>query len=340
VSRAIKQNSRNERGMALLVVIVVISLLIILTVQLGSNMRRELVSSANLKDDQGADNIARSGVNIAMEILVADRKISDVDSFHDAWGQVSSQDLSSLFEQGVLHLTVADLSGRLQVNSLVSVPNGQEGVNAFTAAKMRAILKRLLLSGNFGELDERKAAEIVDSLADWIDSDDRTSDFGAEENYYRSLEHPYGCKNGPVTFIEELLLVKGITSELLYGDSEHKGLAGFLTAQGNDGKININTADPVLLQAMASGVTEELAKTMVDFRDEENNERKLSSINWYKDVPGWPQKVVFDEKSITTKSSFFMISAIGEVSSIKKTHRAIVHRELNNLITLLSRKVE
>ena len=218
------------------------------------------------------------------------------DSFYDAWSMVSGRDLSSLFEQGTLKLRISDLSGRLQVNSLVSARKGEQGADAATAQKMRDILKRLLLSGNFGDIEEHQALEIVDSLTDWIDSDDRESTFGAEESYYRSLEHPYGCKNGPVSFVEELLLVKGMNREFLYGTKDHKGLAPYLTGQGNDGKININTADPLLLQAMEPRMTEELAQAMAGFRGEEKNEHKLSSVNWYKEIPGWPAKVVFDEK--------------------------------------------
>jgi general secretion pathway protein K len=326
--------------MAMLMTIMVVSLLIVVTLQFARSMRQELVSSVNVKDNGLLEAVARSGVNVAMEVLSRDGRTNNFDSFHDVWSKISGRDLSFLFVQGTLHLTIMDLSGRLQVNSLVSVRKGEQGVDAATAQKTRDILKRLLLSGNFGSLEERQATEIVDALIDWIDSDDRESAFGAEESYYRSLEHPYGCKNGPVTFIEELLLVKGISPEILYGTKNHKGLALYLTVQGNDGRININTADPLLLQAMELRMTEELAKEMADFRSEEKNERKLSSGIWYKEIPGWPEKVVFDEKIVTTKSSYFFITAVGDHNSMKKKTTVIVHREPDNRIIPLSRKVE
>jgi general secretion pathway protein K len=205
---------------------------------------------------------------------------------------------------------------------------------------MRQMLKRLLLSGNFGGIEEQRAMEIVDSLTDWIDSDDRESTFGAEEGYYRSLEDPYGCKNGPVAFVEELLLVKGINREILYGSNDHKGLASYLTVQGNDGRININTADPLLLQAMEPRMTLELALAMTGFRGEEKNEQKLSSVNWYKEIPEWPAKVVLDEKTITVTSGFFRIISVGELHLMKKEIVVDVYREQNNRIIPLSRTVE
>jgi general secretion pathway protein K len=333
-------NPQGEKGMALLITIMIVTLLIIVTVQFGRSMRRERVSSANLRDNGLLEAMADSAVNVAMEILARDGKTNAFDSFFDGWSMVAGRDLSSLFEQGTLKLRISDLSGRLQVNSLVSARKGEQGADAATAQKMRDILKRLLLSGNFGDIEDQQALEIVDSLTDWIDSDDRESTFGAEESYYRSLEHPYGCKNGPVSFVEELLLVKGISREILYGTKDHKGLAPYLTGQGNDGKININTVDPLLLQAMEPRMTEELAQAMAGFRGEEKNEHKLSSVNWYKEIPGWPVKMVFDEKTITTKSGFFRIAAFCELHSMKKEIAVVMHREQNNRIVPLSRKVE
>jgi hypothetical protein len=67
--------------------------------------------------------------------------------------------------------------------------------------------------------------EIADSIIDWRDTDEQVSATGAESEYYQSLQPPYQCKNGPFETVEELLLVKGMTPELLYGmDVNHNGL--------------------------------------------------------------------------------------------------------------------
>ena len=59
--------------------------------------------------------------------------------------------------------------------------------------------------------------EIADAILDWIDPDDETREFGAESDYYEQLTPPYAAKNGPLDTIEELLLVRGVTPQLLYG---------------------------------------------------------------------------------------------------------------------------
>lgn len=67
--------------------------------------------------------------------------------------------------------------------------------------------------------------EAADSIVDWRDSDSSVTDQGAEDDYYLSLPEPYRCKNGPLESVEELLLVKGITHELLYNyDRNHNGM--------------------------------------------------------------------------------------------------------------------
>jgi type II secretory pathway component PulK len=58
---------------------------------------------------------------------------------------------------------------------------------------------------------------IADALLDWMDADDTAREFGAEQEYYSSLTPAYAPRNGLPTSIDELLLVRGVTSQLLYG---------------------------------------------------------------------------------------------------------------------------
>lgn len=58
---------------------------------------------------------------------------------------------------------------------------------------------------------------ICDSLLDWMDADDEPRAFGAEGEFYGALEKPYRPRNGVPLSIEELLLVRGMTREILFG---------------------------------------------------------------------------------------------------------------------------
>lgn len=59
--------------------------------------------------------------------------------------------------------------------------------------------------------------DIADAILDWLDPDDEPREAGAEVDYYSGLSPPYAPKNGPVDTVEELLLVRGVTPQLLLG---------------------------------------------------------------------------------------------------------------------------
>ena len=104
---------------------------------------------------------------------------------------------------------LTDESTRINLNILTLADEFQENGG-------RTIL--LTLPG----MDEYTA----DAILDWIDADDETREYGAEiDDYYSGLDPPYAPKNGPPDSVEELLLVRGVTPELMFGvDTNHNGI--------------------------------------------------------------------------------------------------------------------
>ncbi len=76
--------------------------------------------------------------------------------------------------------------------------------------------------------------DVADAIVDWIDSDNKPRANGAEEDYYQTLTPPYHCKNGPLDSLEELLLVRGVTPELLFGNDRNRN--GILDPSEDDGR--------------------------------------------------------------------------------------------------------
>jgi type II secretory pathway component PulK len=66
---------------------------------------------------------------------------------------------------------------------------------------------------NLPGMDESTA----DAILDWCDADDTSRALGAESEYYSGLEPPYQPRNGTPASLEELLLVRGVTREQLFG---------------------------------------------------------------------------------------------------------------------------
>jgi general secretion pathway protein K len=136
------------------------------------------------------------------------------------------------------------------------------------------ILNNLLVNSGV----EKEAADtIVDSILDWKDADDLTRLHGAESDYYMSLPNPYKAKNANFDNLEELLLVKGMTSEILYGNEEKPGLINFITLYSNTNTININTAAPEVLKAIPF-MSDDDVQQIMNYRNADNTKKDGTNI--------------------------------------------------------------
>src|SRR5262249_42476473 len=68
--------------------------------------------------------------------------------------------------------------------------------------------------------------EIADSIITWVRTESentrRPRPNGADSSYYNALSPSYRCKNGPLDSVEELLYVRGVTSQLLFGTDHNR----------------------------------------------------------------------------------------------------------------------
>ncbi len=90
------------------------------------------------------------------------------------------------------------------------------------------------LSDEAGKLNVNHASEaalnrlpavepiLSQALLDFIDEDNAPNPEGAEQAYYDTLARPYAIHNGPLKTIDELLLVRGFTKAVLYGEDANQ----------------------------------------------------------------------------------------------------------------------
>ena len=321
---------RNSRGIALILTILIISLIVALTLQLNTSMRSDLHAAANLRDGIKLAYIAKSGFNYVLAVLLEDASEGDMDSLHEAWAdpETLSGNSAGWFDEGRFKVKVSDYSGRIRINKLIKDDGNYDG-------EQKNLLTRFLLSPEFG-LEEEEVQKIVSAIKDWIDEDEIPEGFyGAENSYYHGLERPYSCKDAPVEFLEELLLVKGITRELFYGTKEKPGIALYLSPH-RDGKININTAEPLVLRALSGDIDYERVEDMLAYREDKDN--NLSKTEWYKSVPGM-DGVNIKSDLITTSSTYFEIISEGFKGAMAKRVTGMVRRT-GNEYDILSWKIE
>jgi type II secretory pathway component PulK len=122
-------------------------------------------------------------------------------------------------------------------------------------------------------VDPADSGPVMSSIVDWIDADNAENPNGTETDYYESLPRPYKCKNAPIDDMSELLLVRGMTPEILWGGVARErspsamksrlrqndqplvypvGLADLFSAL-SAGPININTAPREVLAMVLNG---------------------------------------------------------------------------------------
>jgi type II secretory pathway component PulK len=89
--------------------------------------------------------------------------------------------------------------------------------------------------------------EFASAIVDWRDEDDTISPGGAENEYYLSQPQPYYCKNGPFETVEELLLVRGATPQLLYGDGTAPPIGSTPLSRAGSGTI---MSDPQMARGL------------------------------------------------------------------------------------------
>jgi len=94
-------------------------------------------------------------------------------------------------------------SGKLNLNTLLA-----EGAEEQAPARLMAL--------------PGMTPEIADAILDWLDADATPRPLGAEGEAYGSLTPPYAPRNGPLASLDELLLVRGVTPELLYGLDQNR----------------------------------------------------------------------------------------------------------------------
>jgi len=344
----------NNRGIAVVMALSTMLLVVTAALELHISQRDNMLNAAVMRDRATLEQMAASGIHLAMAMLIKDRMESETDSLQEDWADADSiaATLGEIpFEEGKLEVTVADEMGKIQINALVKFPEGQQMVSP-----QRDLWERfglLLMSslenaeetdgpGNISDKDEdNDPLTIINSIKDWLDSgdDDATTGLsGAESDYYEGLEPPYSCKNGPFDFLSEVALVKGITPEIFAGVGGAGGLGQYVTVYGTEksgdekftfpGKININTAELPVLAALLPLESADFAPLLIEHRDAKSGTiytNDVTRIDWYKQVPGL-SGVTMNASVISVASQIFRIQASATLNNARVVTTAIIER--------------
>ncbi|MFQ5780066.1 MAG: type II secretion system minor pseudopilin GspK [Nitrospiria bacterium] len=293
---------KNQNGFALILSLLILLLLVVIVLETNFYTRTDLRAAGNFRDDLKAFYLARSAVSAGQAILKDDARTSArYDGLDELWAfPIPEYSLGD----GTLSGSIVDEEGKINLNRLVDAGSGR--VNEARSGQLRLLFELLEIK-----------TDLVDPVIDWIDADSETiSPFGAEEGYYLGLDPPYSAKNGPLDTLSELHMVKGMTDDI------YRKIEPYVTVYGA-GQININTADPLVLQSLDRGIDESEAGRLIRKRPFESpaqfKEHLLAdvkvrmttarSINWIK-----------------TRSNIFLLTAEGKVHDTRKIAHAVIQR--------------
>jgi general secretion pathway protein K len=253
---------KNQSGIAMMVVLWIMVLLSALATEYLASMKTETHTTRNFKEDIESYQLAKAGVNLAIAELM---KTAMLHTYNEQIGFLvgktpiinpaapndpnapppSNEPVFDVVERLNIPLGFGTVSYWIQDE------NGKININT---ASRELLIKAMTVSGlQIGELRDT----IADSILDWIDKDENKHLNGAESEYYKTLSPPYNAKNADLYSIDELIKVKGMTEEILYGTPQNTvtsedttsylGLDKFFTVL-NVSTVNPNTAPLHILQ--------------------------------------------------------------------------------------------
>jgi general secretion pathway protein K len=235
-----------------LMVLWVLTILMVIVFSFSYLARTESFSSRAFKEGWENKFLAEAGIERAiMELFYRKQNPQNFGEEEQETWRIDGTEQVGELGGGYYGVRLVDESGKIDLNLAPEV-----------------ILRNLMNSLNLpGEDQDLLVNTLVDSILDWRDPDDFHRLQGAENDYYQSLPHPYQAKNGNFDTVEELILVKGVTPEILYGNDQRPGLVDFLTVQAKTNKINLNAASKSVLMALP-GMTPEIAEAVAAYRQD------------------------------------------------------------------------
>lgn len=148
----------------------------------------------------------------------ADPELEDMSNF-----SVIAPGLSPTLGYAGIRFGLQNESARLNINTLIVL---EQNAELFEAGLALAATQTDAEDSDIAQLGISESLlmslpgmtlDVTDAILDWLDEDEDSREFGAEAEYYNSLPTPYSPANGPLQTVEELLLVRGVTPNLLFG---------------------------------------------------------------------------------------------------------------------------
>jgi len=355
----LKHSNRSRSGIALIIVLLVITVLAILAGGFAYSMKVETQLARNASFDDDLFWVAWAGLEAAKYELAADLQGpgGQVDSLNEVWAGGPGSDTNSPpmfpdhrqeFEPGkYASWKIIDAERKFNIN----------------IAGQPILQQAMTLIG----LDPASHSTVMDSIADWIDIDHDAKTSGAENDFYQSGQGPYGlphnAKNATIDDISELLMINGITRGIYEGSGSIDGTAPLATMAAAQSRfdepiyavglrdlfctvssrtLNINTANETTLQLLPP-VDANVVAAIIQRRagpdgvDGTQDDTPFRSPQELGSIPGLPQPVMTQIQAyIGVRSVVFEVTVEAHIGGQHRTYTGLLSRNNPRDITVLA----
>lgn len=205
-----------QRGLALVLVLWVLSLLAIMAGSFALSMRREAAIIAGIKNNARAMAVAESGIAMAELMMLG----TDPNKGWRADGNIYEIDSAD----AKIRVRILSEAGKIDINK------ADEN-----------LLKALMA---FAPIDTGQQTRLVSAIIDWRDEDNLVHIEGAEKQEYQDAGLKYQPRNKPFQSIEELQLVLGINEAVFLW------IEPLVTVYSGQPQVNLQQAGKEVLQVM------------------------------------------------------------------------------------------
>jgi len=299
----------DERGIALLLTLLVLTLLVALILEFDAEARREYRDAATFRDNFKATVLARAAVQAARGVLQQDfLKDKQAGQFFDAPTDVWALPITNYaIGDGLLTAQIEDERGKLNLNDLAA--GGDITARKPKIQRVKRLFELLQIN-----------PDLVDAIVDWVDQDEVPEPAGAESLYYQTMRPSYRAANAPLQTLLDLRLIKGMTPDII------TKLSKVVTVYPQEGesKVNLNTANPLVLQALDPRITQGMAGDIVQARPFKTIQ-DLDRVSSFEDIgKELRQRSLYD-----VKSDLFMARMVVKVNEMTRNATVILQRDQN-----------
>jgi general secretion pathway protein K len=326
---AFNGGAKKQRGVALIIALILVALATILATKLSFDGFLELRRTTGVLAAEQALQFGLGAEALAADVLIQDLQTSaQATTLAGPWAQVTqplpiTPDNNPEGEPiGTMQGTLEDMQGRFNLNSLARL--GPDGVTEDPLPLQQ--FQRLLASVGV----EPKWAGLA---RDWIDQDDVVGNpDGAEDAVYTSQTPPYHTGNWPMMSPTELMNLPG------FGADRYRKIAPYVTTLPNASlKINVCTAPALVLESIVEGLNGEWSNSPAVLA----NGRKAGcfpDVQTFTNVAtsfAGPTAMAKAGSQIGTQSSYFQLTTRVMLGTTEFTLYSLLYRGSTKVAPLL-----